>query len=311
MSYKPSVPRPNDIHADSQPIFMTNFKQMNDIYGVDHVKFGNTVETATLEPILFLRSANHGLTSGDTIKFYNLQGRNSVGQIVPWTINNIAYVVTVTTVNTFTVPVDSSGFDTYIPSSGSFDVTSAFKYGLHKKLSFPSPLSTNPNRASPISSIYPRSTDETFFSTSITEPYKNKSFQNILKYDKKKITNLIWQNNSSSTDSKLLTGIEIDYTVPTIYQNSILNQFSFRTSFGLTFNMGLINLAFDTPVVFNLKKTYTTTHFTTVLTRSDPGEVGQNPLLIPQITALGLSSFTAKLTSSTKLGNFWFISIGR
>jgi hypothetical protein len=60
---------------------------------------------------VFTTSSSHGLTTGMSIYFYDFAGG--------WTgLNANVYTVTVLTSNTFSIPVDSTGFGAFAGSSG-------------------------------------------------------------------------------------------------------------------------------------------------------------------------------------------------
>ena len=70
-----------------------------------------TAATAA-NPASFTTSGNHGLITGEYVKFQSLAGGT-------WnTLNTVQYPVTATGATTFTIPVNATGFGTYTASSG-------------------------------------------------------------------------------------------------------------------------------------------------------------------------------------------------
>lgn len=157
-SFNPGTPQAGDLPSDSQDEFLTNFEQLNQYFGVDHIPFGNTVQNATVANPCVCTSTNHGLSNGNSINIVHFGGL--VGDIIqPWSINGGPYTVTVINANTFSINVSSIGNPPYLANTGAFSCTT-FPYGFHKKISFSTVLSQGPNNSPPLgnpySALYPK-----------------------------------------------------------------------------------------------------------------------------------------------------------
>src|SRR5690554_2263829 len=125
MVYNPLVPQPSDIPANSQDDFLINFSLINELYGVDHVPFGNSIETASLDTQCTMTSPNHRLKPDSSITIFSLDGINSLGVKEAWPINGMTFDGTLGELiiideNTFILDVDSTNFPVYIEGSGDF-----------------------------------------------------------------------------------------------------------------------------------------------------------------------------------------------
>ncbi len=197
-TYNPGTPQPQDIPADSQDEFVSNFGLLNEFFGVDHVPFGTTVTFATSANPCVCTAPNHGLTTGNTINIKHFG--SLVGDVIKlWAINGGPYTVTVIDANTFSINANSSAEPEYLANTGAFSCVQ-FKYGYHTKTYFPSVLSQGPNtsppRGSPYSAYYSKTQKnvaELFFQNGV-----GKSFEH-------QMTNLDFVEVSTETGKGIIT----------------------------------------------------------------------------------------------------------
>lgn len=161
--YNPRNPLPFNIPADSQADLLGNFQALDSYFGVDHVPFGNSIESATSANPCAIKSTNHGLTSGNTVFIDALKGL-LFGVESLWTINGNSYTATVVDGDNFTINVNTTAQNPYIANSGCFSCAT-LPYGYHKKVSLLAPLPSDPGLTSPQTSVYTK-----FLNAKDTEP---------------------------------------------------------------------------------------------------------------------------------------------
>lgn len=288
MSYFPSIPQPDDIPADSQDEFLTNYGTLNEEFGINHIPFGNTVTSATLANPSVITSVNHRLITGDTVTFYHMFGINTNVGRIPWpdTINGVNFAITKIDDDSFSIPLDTSSFDPYEASSGNYLVTSAYSYGFHTKLNIPNALLNSPNLVSPKSSIYTKVIEKTYVRGKFPN-FTNEVISSI---------ELFFQNANSG--EKQLTN------------NNMIPKF--QGTQGLTLPWGVIlNFNFATvggqnQTVFSYAVPYTTTNYFTIATYRTESE---NPATSNDIRVT--SSTLADFTVNRRPGAvFSFFSMG-
>lgn len=238
--YNPRIPQAPDLPSDSQPDIDSNFLSLNEVYGEDHIPFGNLIEEATLAAPIFITSTNHRLTTGNTVTMFNMEGITDNNVREDWTINGSAFVVTVIDDDTFSLDgSDSTTFPTYISNSGDFSSVS-LPYGSHTKNFFPTPQLNPPNRVAPKSAYF-------------TQNIEN-------------LAELFFQNGNTLADVFQITNLPISATTT--------EGFGFVTPWGWIVNMGEItidNLGFTT---FDYPLAFTSEVFSLTLTR---GVIRINP----------------------------------
>lgn len=286
MSYFPGIPQPDDIPADSQDEFLINYGTLNNVFGVNHIPFGNTVVSATNANPCVITSTNNRLVDGDQVTFYHMYGINSNGIRVIWpdTINGVNFVVTkiVGDDDSFSIPLDTSSYDTYEPSSGNYLVTSSYPYGYHTLINLLQPIANNPNLNSPNSSLFSKQITDIFPRTIIPIPLISNE--------------LFFQNNNSST---------YQLTNNNLKRNTL--SYSFISPWGIIINMfPVISVPSNVspPIVFNYGIPYTTTNYFTIANyrskRSSSDDIN--------IITSDLSSFTV---SAVPGESFSYISMGK
>lgn len=162
------IPQANDLPAQSQAEIESNFTELNDAFGQDHIPFGNSIVNITNSNPAIITSPNHGLPSagGVNVTVTNVQGimtqttpeGNVFTSIILWPISDNTYTITYIDANSFSIPVDTSDTTIYPPYyavTGDFS-SASINYGWHKLLSFPTPRPNDPNKALPITSVYPK-----------------------------------------------------------------------------------------------------------------------------------------------------------
>lgn len=289
MTYNPGTPLPQDIPADSQDEFLTNFDELNEIYGINHIPFGNTIVSATTANPCVMVSPNHRLTSGDSITLYTLDGLNAETGKEPWPINGNTYAganLTVIDANSFSINQDTSTFDPYIESSGNFLCNEAdYGYGMHKFINFAQKLTAGPGRAAPLSALYTRQVER----QSLNYPF-----------DKITQTSLYFQNNVAN---------EYQLTNNTIInETGSIKGYGWRTPWGTIINFwNWQSFGANSPatVVVSLPIPYSTTHYFTLVTPIIRGNL--------RVTAKTLTDFTvAKAGSGPSNGHtFSYLSMGK
>jgi hypothetical protein len=289
MSYDPGTPLPQDIPADSQDEFLTNFDTLNQFYGVDHIPFGNKIVSATLANPCVITSPGHRLSTGNNITVFALRGINEAGVFIDWTINGNSYNVTVIGDNNFSIPADTSAEPAYDPESGNFLVNTAnYGYGSHRKITFSQNTAQGPEKASPFSSIYMKK----FITKKFTSNLDNilKDFEIFAPFFKNNL------NQEVQLAEYNLTGT----------QQSILG---FKSSFGPTINFGRTHFVSGTSLIVPLSIPYLTTHFTTIVTLFKTSGLSSTSELI--VTTLTNDNFTVTRSGSQSTGReFFYISMG-
>lgn len=115
-TYQRTITKPvsGTVRVSIDDIEQTGNWSVNLLTGV--VTFDNltgTITAATSASPIVLTSASHGLVTGDTVVFSTFTG--------DWAaLNGIRYTVTRLGTNTFSIPVDGSGFTAYSANGGSF-----------------------------------------------------------------------------------------------------------------------------------------------------------------------------------------------
>jgi len=274
MTFDPSAPQPTDIPAENQDTFLLNFETLNSVYGQDHIPFGNIIEQATSSNPIIITSPNHRLVTGNTIVPSHMQGKAVNAPIASWVTNGNTYTVTVIDENTFSIPVDSSNYPTYIPSSGDFNSANLL-YGYHLQNTFPTPLQDPPNLTSPKSSYYTRAPDN--------------------------IVRLLFQNGKSPSNEVLLTSF---FSLLQDNKVQLLSPFSVETNtgrgmitpWGFILNFGQVKIT-SSGTVITFPKPFTSVAFSCILTgvRNGPFDITNNNL--PAVTNLTIANFTGKNNS--------------
>lgn len=171
MTYNPNIPQSPDLPSDSQPDIESNFLSLNQVFGEDHIPFGNLIEDATLATPCVVTSTNHRLTTADTVTVFNMEGITTAGVRQDWSINSTLFVVTVIDVDNFSLDGSNTTAEpAYIANSGDF-TSAALPYGEHTKNFFPSPILNPPNRNNPKTAYFSQNIDnlaELFFQNDIT-----------------------------------------------------------------------------------------------------------------------------------------------
>lgn len=287
MTYNYNVPLPNDLPSDNQPVFQSNFDTLNDQFGINHVKLGRTVEGATLSNPCIISSVDHGLTTGDTAVFTHVRGINAQGVVSDWAINGGAgYVITVINENTFSIPVDSTTYDPYIPNSGDFSST-AYNYGYHTKLFFQQPpLNFNqPDLQSPATSLYPK--------------------------DIGNFASLFFQKGPQAVLESLLTFFVFSPTDVNFIETP--NGIGFITPWGLIVNTGYLYLKFTTGTYsVELPKPFTSTAYTGILSKV---KYKKNSLNTCAVVFPNVSTMDVKIPPFAIIDQddykFYYIAIGK
>lgn len=232
-SYNPRIPQQFDLPSDSQPDIETNFLSLNEVYGEDHIPFGNLIEEATLAAPIVCTSTNHRLTTGDVITVFNMEGTTDAGVRKDWDINGSAFTVTVIDDDTFSLDgSDSTTFPTYLSNSGDFS-SAALPYGEHTKNLFPIPSLQPPNRNTPKSAYFTRAVEDG--------------------------SQLFFQNGPTATDSLQMTDLPIEATTTTGK--------GFITPWGLIINMGQVIGVAQEFTTFDYPLAFTSTVFSFNITR--------------------------------------------
>lgn len=288
MTYNYNVPLPNDLPSDNQPVFQSNFDTLNDQFGVNHVKLGRTVEGATLSNPCIISSVDHGLTTGDTAVFTHVKGINAQGVVSDWAINGGAgYVITVINENTFSIPVDSTAYDPYIPNSGDFSST-AYNYGYHTKLFFKQPpLNFNqPDLQSPATSLYPK--------------------------DIGNFASLFFQKGPQAVLESLLTFFAFSPTDVNFIETT--NGIGFVTPWGLIINMGQVSKKTkqtSIPFNFDLPKPFSMGAYCGILTQINKNTPpAKGAFSFPSNTQGQIKILTANLTTAYTF-SYYYIAIGK
>ncbi len=241
MTYNPNIPQAPDLPSDSQPDIDSNFISLNQVFGVDHIPFGNLIEAATLAAPCVITSTNHRLTTADTVTVFNMEGITTAGVREDWSINGTLFIVTVVDDDTFSLDGSNTATEpVYLANSGDF-TSAALPYGNHTKNFFPSPVFNPPNRANPKSA---------YFS------------QNIMN-----IAELFFQNDQTVNDIFPLTNIPISAT--TLYNiagTALGKGLGFTTPWGITLNFGQLFALKSLTLTHNYAVAYTSQVFSFTMT---------------------------------------------
>ncbi len=232
-TYNPRIPQATDLPSDSQLDIESNFLNLNEVYGEDHVPFGNLIEEATLAAPIVITSTNHRLTTGNTVTVFNMEGLNDKNVPEDWTINGSAFVVTVIDDDTFSLDgSDSTTFPTYIANSGDFSSVS-LPYGSHTKNFFPTIQQNPPNRNTPKSAYFTQNIDN--------------------------LAELFFQNGSTLADSLQMTNLAVAITTNVGK--------GFVTPWGWIVNMGEVIAVANTFTTFNYPLAFTNRVYSFTITR--------------------------------------------
>jgi hypothetical protein len=205
-NYNPFIPQPPDLPSDSQPDMDSNFLRLNQVFGVDHIPFGNLIENATSASPIVITSAIHRLVTGNTVTVFNMEGINDLGVKEEWPINGLSFVVTVIDENSFSLDgSNGTTYPPYIPNSGDFS-SAQLPYGYHLKTFLNNTQASPPNRTRPRSAYY-------------TQDIEN-------------LAQLFYQNGPTAADIWQLTNIEEVIQTDTGW--------GFRTPWGFIINMGQV-----------------------------------------------------------------------
>ncbi len=302
MSYDRNTPQPTDIPRDSQDEFVTNYDILNNIFGVNHIPFTRNITIATNASPCVITITDHKFTTGEMVQVYGLKGTNDEGQERLWSIDGDTFSITVLTVDTFSIPVDTSTENTYLANTGNvLNTTITNYYGTHKKVSFAG-ASLEQGRASPIVTVNP-----------ITVKRHIVNNEEIPTWKLEDIPELHFQNSTATL--LRLTGFNPEILVinvqiasePVIFMDTFL--YGFTTPWGLKINFGY-RVGFADPVasptrVFALPKTYSTDHYFTVITRHN-GRASERM----RVTSTSLTDFAittenfSSVASATRLFSF-------
>lgn len=280
MTYNPNIPQPPDLPSDSQPDILTDFLSLNEVFGVDHIPFGNSIEEATLANPCVCTSTNHRLTTGDTVTVYNMEGIDLISVREDWVINNTSFTVTVIDEDTFSLDgSDSTTYPVYIPNSGDFSSTD-LPYGYHTKNFFPTTRLDAPNLTSPKSSYFPQNVEN--------------------------LAQLFFQNGATAADKVPLT--QVNTTTQTIDGRG------FITPWGLIINMGTVVARSSGFSTFNYPVPYTSTVFGLILTRGRPLTIDTNDTSTKTVVgqSINLNQFQASYAASgsTVGAHIKFLAVG-
>ncbi len=279
-TYNPRIPQATDIPSDSQEVIESNFLSLNEVYGEDHVPFGNLIEEATLAAPIVITSTNHRLTTGNTVTVFNMEGLNDKNVPEDWTINGSASVVTVIDDDTFSLDgSDSTTFPTYISNSGDFSSVS-LPYGSHTKNFFPVTQQNSPNLAAPRSSYF-------------TQTVEN-------------LGELFFQNGNTLAALLQMTNLPIS--------ENTTEGFGFVTPWGVIINIGQITADNSQFRTFNYPLAFTNRVFSLTLTRGifriNPGNSTKS------IVGSSLSNTQFRVRYETTITNFtrvyaYYMAIGQ
>lgn len=248
MTYNPNIPQAFDLPSDSQADIESNFLRLNEVFGQDHIPFGNLIEEATQAAPIVCTSTNHRLTSGDTVTVFNMEGLTNLNVREDWPINGNSFTVTVIDENTFSLDAsDSTTYPTYLPNSGDFS-SPALPYGYHTKNFFPTPRLNPPSRAAPRSAYF-------------TQNIEN-------------LAELFFQNGASLEDIVQLTDIQIAAQTTAGW--------GFTTPWGLRINIGDVIGIATAFTTYNFPLPFQSVVYSLTLSRGrivfQSGTGGKNPV---------------------------------
>lgn len=286
MDYNPVIPQPPDIPSDSQSGLDSNFIQLNDIYGQDHIPFGNLIEEATSTAPIVITSPTHRLSTGNQVTVFNMEGMLPTGAFLEWPINEQTFTVTVTDENTFSLDgtdgTDEELFPPYLARSGDFSSID-LPYGKHLKNFFQFPLEAPPNRASPKTAYFTQEVEKA-----------NENVENL--------SQLFFQNDDMEEDITQLTDL--------VQVGMQGRSRGWRTPWGLIINTGFPRLTgkFTT---HNFVVPFTNLGIAMMLTRDALQQIGdgtRNPVSF----IINLRQFNARIETSGReaIANCRYWAIG-
>lgn len=270
MTYYPNIPQPPDIPAESQSGFISDFSVLNQLFSIDHVQLGNSIENASNENPCKITSTGHGLSNGNSVTVSNMRGEGAApDELVAWGLAG-PYVISNVTTDTFTIPIDTTNTDTYpayVANTGDFS-SASYSYGFHTKLSLPTPIAA-PNLNPPFSTLFSTITG--------TNPFLN--FQNL------------------SSSSKRLNDIPL---------TQIATGSGFTTPWGYIINFGQIKCT-NAGETFSYAVPYTSSVISMVATINE--SLNLNPLFVFSVSPISLSQFKAVGPGQGPI-TLWYFSIG-
>ena len=289
MTYNPDIPQPSDIPAQSQDGFFFDFSLFNTYFARNHVQLGNVITNATNGTPLIITSRGHGLSNGDMVTVYDIQGLMGA-EAIPWPINGITYAITNATPNTFRLTgADSTTYPPYLPGTGNFSSPS-YSYGYHTQLSSPFPLPGDPGQPAPVGSLYSK----------IAPKPSGKPFTN---------PDLFFQNVSAIAQ---LTRLPISKTVTSGNPpDGTFTCYSMVTPWGLIVNFGqcAIRGATSVPGIVTFGIPYTSTPYVAILTAAMSKQLSTD--LNSYVVSLTTTQLTYFSRCSTFLNpNTYFLVMG-
>lgn len=288
--YDDGTPQPTDIPRDNQEEFINNFFTLNQQLRVDHIPPGNVVKTVTSDPPNSIFDVTqHYLQTGDNITLTNFKAINALGNLVEWSINGNSYNITKIDDDSFSIVEDTSAEPPYQENSGSYLVNKADFYGLHKKVTFATPIAPiNPNVINEDQSFLYTQRKSDNIGTKMVDSFA-----------------LFFQN---AEEILRLTGqdFEIDTVVsdiiigPSTVGTNTQKNMGFKSPFGLIFNFGSVSVDSNqvgaiVPYTVSLKIPYTTTHFSIIQSMTKLNR--PNSATIIRVSSKTLTSFTANQTT--------------
>jgi len=289
MTYNPNIPQPPDLPSDNQPDINSNFLVLNQVFGEDHIPFGNLIEEATLATPSVLTSTNHRLTTGDTVTVFNMEGITDGGVRTNWSINSMLFTVTVIDENIFSLDGSNTTAEpTYIANSGDFS-SLALPYGQHTKNFFPSTLENPPNRNNPKSAYF-------------TQNINN-------------LAELFFQNNGTADDVFQLTNIPVaGREIFRALDNKQLGKgVGFRTPWNIIVNFGQVQTVKGLPFTLNYPVPYLSQVFSFNITTGPAPNFNKNDIENAIGESISNTQFKIDYASDnviTVVANVNFIAIG-
>lgn len=289
MPYDINTPRPSDLPSDSQEELLENFHVLPQIYGKDHIPFGDSISAATSANPCVVTVPNHNFVNGDILTINNLKGTNLENQIESWSVNGQSSAITVSGDDITLSTIDSSNEPPYIENTG--DVYAAAKtnfYGTHKKLTFFDAFPF-PNLGNPYLSIALQQAERYVYTGEPPVPTQPSLID---------VLDLFFQNTATSTQR--LTGSALKpFYIPnkTFIQRGIVTPWNVIINFGTNINITTSPETIEFPDEFK----YKTTHYFTVATQTFVG--GQ-----PFISNTTLNGFDVTQTGGSR--SFSYMSWG-
>lgn len=289
MTYNPNIPQGPDLPSDSQPDINSNFLSLNQVFGEDHIPFGNLIEEATLATPCVLTSTNHRLTTADTVTVFNMEGITTGGVRQDWSINSTLFVVTVIDEDTFSLDGSNTTDEPpYIANSGDF-TSAELPYGEHTKNFFPSPLLNPPNRNNPKSAYFTQNIDN--------------------------LAQLFFQNDGTEDDVVQLSNLPISGRVIwRALDNSLLGKgFGFTTPWNIIVNFGQVFTLRGLAFTLNYAVPYTSQVFSFNISNGPNGSLNLERMENPIGESLNNTQFKIDYASDSLISvrsNVNFIAIG-